>query len=243
MGKRRTLIASAAVAMAAIAGLGVFIYASSADNRAEEKVDVVEAFVASASIAKGTSGDVALAQGLIRPARVLRGSVPSAAVTDGDVLRGRIASSAIDARQFITNASFVEPSEAGGGSLAALIASRNLVAVTVSVDAERGVANQIAPGDRVDVAVVNEGIAAYILRNVKVLAVGSQTPASASGPEGEASTADSGSGLITFEISPEDALAVVAANKSGTLYLMLLPIGAGGAAEGGGDSSVPAADR
>ena len=57
-------------------------------------------------------------------------------------------------------------------SLAAAIGNSGQVAVTVSVDPERGVAGQIAPGDRVDILVVNEGAANYILNDVKVLAVG-----------------------------------------------------------------------
>jgi len=149
VGNRRTLIAAAAIVLAAAAGLGVYFYTSGADDRAEDSVNVVDAYVASSDIPKGMSGDAALADGLIEPSRVLRGSVPPSAVTDSSELKGKVAASIIQAKQYITLASFVAPSEGGGGSLAASIGDRGLVAVTVSVDAERGVANQIAPGDRV----------------------------------------------------------------------------------------------
>ena len=238
MGNRRTLIAAAAIVLAAAAGLGVYFYVSQADQRAEDNVALVDAFVASTDIPKGTSGETAVAEGMIEPAKVLRGSVPPSAVLDSGLLEGKVAASTIQAKQYITLASFVSPSEGGGGSLAAAIGDRGLVAVTVSVDAERGVANQIAPGDRVNVAVVSDGNAAYILENVKVLAVGTETAASATGGEGEASPTAAGSGLITFELSPSDALAVVSANKSGTLYLTLRPL-----ASSSSDSSVPAAGR
>ncbi len=239
MGNRRTLIAAGAVVLAAVAGLLVFVYVSGADQRASDKVDVVQAFVAVNDIPKGTTGDAAVADGLIQAKDVLRGSVPPAAVTDSSLLGGKVAASTIQARQYITDASFVAPSEGGGGSLAAAIGDKGLVAVTISVDAERGVANQIAPGDRVDIAVVADGSAGYILNDVKVLSVGTETAANAAGGNGQPSAAAATSGLITFELSPSDALAVVAANKTGSVYLTLRPI----AAAGGGDSTASASSR
>lgn len=235
MGQRRTLIAAASVFLAAVAGIAVYVYAQGADKRAQDQVALVEAFIAAGDIPKGMTGDAALDQGLIMPSKVLRGSVPPAAVTDAGTLRGKVAAATIQTRQYITIASFVAPSQGGGGSLATVIGDRDLVAVTIAVDAERGVARQIAPGDRVDIAVVEEDSATYLLRNVKVLAVGAETPATAAGGNGQPSVIAAESGLITFELSPEDALLVVSANNGGGLYLTLLPLGASGAT-----SSVPA---
>ena len=240
MGNRRTLIAIGAAVLAAVAGLLVFVYVSGADTRAADKVDKVQAFVAVSDIPKGTTGDSALADGLIQAEDVLRGSVPPAAVTDSSLLGGKVAASKIEAKQYITAASFVAPSEGGGGSLAAAIGDRARVAVTVSVDAERGVAGQIAPGDRVDIAVVTDGSAAYILSDVKVLSVGQETAGNTAGGNGQPSTTAADSGLITFELSPEEALAVVAANKSGSLYLTLRPIAASSPSR---ESSVAASGR
>lgn len=237
MGNRRTIIAGAAILLAVLAGLLVYFYASAADTRAADDVSLVEAFVAAAEIPKGTTGDQALQAGLITPARVLRGSVPPSAVLDSGDLDGKVAAATIDSGQFITASSFVAPAEGGGGTLASSIAEPDLVAVTVSVDAERGVANQIAPGDRVDIAVVSDTGAEYILSGVKVLAVGQETSATASGPEGEASLTASSTGLITFELTAADALRVVAANKTGSLYLTLRSIAANGP---GADASAPA---
>jgi Flp pilus assembly protein CpaB len=238
VGNRRTLIAAAAIVLAAAAGLGVYFYVSGADTRAEDRVNLVQAYVAAADIPKGTTGDAALADGLIDVERVLRGSVPPAAVTDSELLEGKVAAATIQAKQFITGKSFVSPAEGGGGSLASSIGSRDMVAVTVSVDAERGVANQIAPGDRVNIAAISEGTATYILENVKVLAVGQETAASAAGGSGQPSTNAATSGLLTFELSPEDALRVAAANRGGGIYLTLRPLSASG-----DNTSVPATGR
>jgi len=238
VGNRRTLIAAAAIVLAAAAGVAVYMYTSNADKRAETKVDLVDAYVASQDIPKGTTGDTALAEGLIEPARVLSGSIPPAAVTDSSSLQGKVAASTISSKQFITDSSFVSPSEGGGGSLAASIGSKGLVAVTVSVDAERGVANAIAPGDKVDIAVIADTGSSYLLQSVKVLAVGTETAASATGKNGQPSPGAATSGLITFELSPEDALLVASANKNGTLYLTLRPLAATGDA-----GAVPASGR
>jgi pilus assembly protein CpaB len=224
VGNRRTLTAAAAIVLALASGLGVYFYVSGADKRAESSVRLVNAFVASGDIPKGTTGDTALAEGLIQPAQVLRGSVPPSAVTDSSVLTGMVAASTIQERQFITSDSFVPPAEGGGGSLAAAIGSKDKVAVTISVSPEQGVADQIAPGDRVDILVVTGSSATYALQNVKVLAVGQETSASAAGGNGQPSTTAATSGLITFELSAADAATVVAANKSGTLYLTLRPL-------------------
>ena len=234
MGNRRTLIAAAAIVLAAASGFGVYIYVGSADKRAEGQVQLVQAFVAAGQIPKGMTGDAALAEGLIEPARVLRGSVPPSAVTDSGFLSGKVAAATIETKQFITDATFVQPSEGGGGSLASTIGSSDKVAVTISVSAERGVANAIAPGDRVDILVVADGGASVLLERVKVLAVGQETALSAGGTNGQPSSTAAGSGLITFELSPDEALAVVGAQ--GTVYLTLRPL----AASGSSDRSVPA---
>lgn len=221
MGNRRTLLAAAAILLAAVAGLGVYFYVSGADDRAQNKIQTVNAYVAVRDIPKGTPGSVAIAQGLIAPARTLRGSVPPAAVTDSSTLDGKIAVATIQARQFITDASFVAPAEGGGGSLAAAIGSKELVAVTISFDAARAVANQIAPGDRVDL-ITSDGD--YLYRGVKILAIGQETAATAGGGNGQPSPTASASGLVTFEVTPDQALAIVKSNKSGGLYMTLQPL-------------------
>jgi Flp pilus assembly protein CpaB len=224
VGNRRTLLAAAAILLAAVAGLGVYFYVAGADNRAESKVQTVETFVAVRDIPKGTTGASALAEGLVAPARALRGSVPPAAVADASALQDKVAASTIRARQFITDASFVAPSQGGGGSLATAIGGKDLVAVTISFDAARAVANQIAPGDRVDLIAGRESGGDYLYRGVKVLAIGSETAATATGGNGQPSTSASASGLITFEVTPDQALAIVNASRQGGIYLTLQPL-------------------
>ncbi|MET0447804.1 MAG: Flp pilus assembly protein CpaB, partial [Aeromicrobium sp.] len=233
MSNRRTLMAAAAIILAAVAGIGVYMYASKADQRAQESASFVPALVATSDIAKGTTGAEALQAGLIKKAMVSKASVPPSIVTNPNTLTDRIAAGRIDTKQFITDQTFVSSEQGLGGAFASAIAKQNLVAVTVNVDAERGVANQIAPGDHVDIVTATtdssgNSTSSYFLRNVKVLAVGATTVLQQTALAGAAAAPTEVSGLLTFEVSPDDALRVIDANNgSSKLYLVLLPPGTG----------------
>ena len=86
-------------------------------------------------------------------------------------LDDKVAAARIDAKQFITAQTFITPEQGGGGgTFAAAIATKDLVALTISVDQERGVANQIAAGDHVDIAstkgVNNVNVSTFIMTNL-----------------------------------------------------------------------------
>ena len=75
-----------------------------------------------------------------------RGSVPPAMIVDSaDLTSPASPAGPIDTKQFITDGRPSCPGGGIGGSFRRPIARQNLVAVTVTVDSERGVANQIAP--------------------------------------------------------------------------------------------------
>jgi Flp pilus assembly protein CpaB len=225
-------MAAAAIVLAAVAGIGVYMYSSNADKRAQDNAHFVDALVATSDIAKGTTGQEALQAGLIEREKVARGSLPPSIVTDVNDLVNKVAAGRIDTKQFITAQTFVSAEEGVGGAFAQAIAKEDLVAVTVNVDAERGVANQIAPGDHVDIATTttdDAGVTAttWFLRDVKVLAVGALTISQSVAPAADGSTTTQPtvqSGLLTFEVTSEDALRVIdAANGQSKMYLVLLP--------------------
>jgi Flp pilus assembly protein CpaB len=223
-------MAAAAIVLAAIAGIGVYVYASNADKRAEDNAGFVSALVATSDIAKGTTGQEALQAGLVKTEKVSKGSVPPSIITNINDLDGKVAASRIDTKQFITAQTFVSAADGVGGAFAQAIANDNLVAVSVNVDASHGVANQIEPGDRVDIATSSvdqngQATTSYLLSDVKVLAVGAATlPASPTSSSGGAAQPQQQTGLLTFEVSSEDALRVIAANQGqSNMYLVLRP--------------------
>ena len=230
-------MAAAAIVLALVAGIGVYMYASGADQRAQENASFVTAYVANADIAKGTTGDELVQAGLITQEKVAKGSVPPGIVTDLDQLAGQQTAGPISTKQFITIGSFVSSKDGAGGAFSQSIQAQDLVAVTVTVDADRGVANQITPGDHVDIAVptqnadTSEVTYDYMLSNVKVLAVGSNLSAQAAAAPAEGDSTDAAaapapqnSGVLTFEVSKADALRIISANSgSSKIYLVLLP--------------------
>jgi pilus assembly protein CpaB len=226
-------MAAAAIVLALVAGIGVYMYASGADKRAEDKASFVAAYVANADIAKGTTGDELVQAGLVKQERVAKGSLPPGIITDLNQLAGQVAAGPISTKQFLTIGSFVSEEDGLGSAFANSLKSQDLVAVTVTVDANRGVANQIAPGDHVNIAA--KGTAegdqeaqqyTYLLEHVKVLAVGSSTVqqnAVADGAEAAVGAAPSNPGVLTFEVTRDEALQVINANSTGGIYLVLLP--------------------
>jgi pilus assembly protein CpaB len=224
---RRTLMAAAAIVLALVAGIGVYVYASGADKRAAENAGFVDALVATSDIAKGTTGEEVLQAGLVETEKVARSSVPASIVTNPNELVGKVTTANLNSKQFITASTFSSSADSIGGNFANAIATKNLVAVSVNVDAERGVANQITPGDHVDIATSTDdgkgGVTTtYLLQNVKVLAVGPSTTLQTTPIAADGSAQSPG--LLTFEVTPEDALRVIAANAGNSkLYLVLLP--------------------
>jgi pilus assembly protein CpaB len=227
-------MAAAAIVLALVAGIGVYMYASGADKRAQENASFVDAYVANADIAKGTTGNEIAQAGLVTSEKVAKSSVPPGAVTDLNQLADLMTAGPISTKQFITTGSFVSAKDGGGGQFSQSIAANDLVAVTVTVDADHGVANQITPGDHVNMATTTtddngNAVTSYMLENVKVLAVGASTTqataAPADGTSADASAAPpSNSGVLTFEVSQADALRIISANTgSSKLYLVLLP--------------------
>jgi Flp pilus assembly protein CpaB len=227
-------MAAAAIVLALVAGIGVYLSASGADKRAQDNASFVNAYVATADIAKGTTGAEVLQAGLVDKEKVAKGSLPPSAITSLDQLNGKVLSGPVNAKQFITAGTFVSEEDGLGSAFANQIKSDNLVAVTVTVDADRGVANQIAPGDHVNIAAraadpadATSGAYTYILDHVKVLAVGASVAAqqaTQAGTSGDASAAaPTNSGVLTFEVTQDQALQIINANQGGSqIYLVLL---------------------
>lgn len=226
-------MAAAAIVLALVAGIGVYMYASGADKRAQENASFVDAYVANADIAKGTTGTEILQAGLVTKEKVAKGSVPPGMITNLDDLNALVTAGPISTKQFITGGSFVSAKDGTGGPFSTAIAADDLVAVTVTVDADHGVANQIAPGDHVNMATTStdengNAQTEYMLENVKVLAVGASTiqqaAPTAETTDGSTPAPPANSGVLTFEVSQADALRIIAANSGASkLYLVLLP--------------------
>jgi pilus assembly protein CpaB len=229
-------MAAAAIVLALVAGIGVYMYASGADKRAEDNASLVNAYVVNADVAKGTTGAELVQAGLVVQSKVAKSSVPPSAITNLGAIDGKVLAGPMNTKQFLTAGDFVSAEDGLGSAFANQIKSQDLVAVTVTVDANRGVANQIAPGDHVNIAAKpatgtttsssTSSDYTYLLDHVKVLAVGASTAtpqANQGATSSDASaSAPANAGVLTFEVTKDQALQIINANQGNGIYLVLL---------------------
>ena len=228
MAARRTVILIAAVVVAAIAAVAVYSYLTTVQDRANKDAKLVKVFVVKKDITKGLPGEQALDAGFIKPDKINVKFRAATALTDVNVIRGKVALTNLAANQVVVDGQFVDPKVATVSS-AQRIPTGN-VAITIQVDQVRGVANLIQPGDKVNMLVsVHEGLEEYLYQNVNVLFVGSQAA-----PQPGETTATTqpgapvqGSGLITVAVPPDAAQRIafvgIAGDANSSIYLTLVP--------------------
>ena len=208
----------AAVVLAAVAAVATFVYVRDIESRAYGEAQLVEVFVASAEIPKGTPGENAAAVA-IKADRIPAKFRPGTAVTSLDVIKGKVAFTTLSPNTVIVEGQFVEP-RAAQVTFSQRIPAGN-VAITVSVDQVRGVAGLLVPGDKVNILVADGASQRVLYQNVPIIAIGNTA---APQPGETAEVQNPGSGLITFAVPAEAASRIAfAASQGGGLYLTLVP--------------------
>jgi pilus assembly protein CpaB len=243
----RIISTIAAIVLAAVAGILVWKYVTSADTRAEHNKALVPALVAKSRIARGTVFDQALADKLFTTVKIPRDTLPPDRIvpdTDAKLLllyKGRVA-----ATDIFTGTPVVSDQFVGASQLVNTVAGaipRGKEAITVSLDATHAVGGFVTPGDKVNI-LLNTTIkdatdpnsagvrtTAFLLPGIKVLAVGSTTvlpPASSAAPSANGTTStttpqNQPNSLITLLVTPRQAEQIVQGTTIGTAYLSLNP--------------------
>lgn len=153
MSARRTVILIVAVALGALAAVGLLSYVRSAESGAGEAGAPVEVWVAKALVPKGTPVEVALEQGLIGTEQVAQRLRPATAVVDPSTeLAGLVAVHDLQPNMAVVTGTFVSSTIVNTG-ITDRLEETGKVSVTVSVDQTRGAAYLIEPGDFVNVMV------------------------------------------------------------------------------------------
>jgi Flp pilus assembly protein CpaB len=132
---------------AALAGILLLVYISQYRNSVTNSNKAVQVIVADRLIPKGTPGDVVSANGLFKATSVARDQLRDGAFVDVSSLKGRVATTDIFPGQQLTGAEFAIATE----TTISTKLSGNLRAVSVPIDAARGLVGQIEAGDHVDV--------------------------------------------------------------------------------------------
>jgi pilus assembly protein CpaB len=218
---RRTIILIIALAIGLVAAVSLFSYTSSVEDRAYEGAELVQVYVVTTDVTKGTYGEDAMNNKLVARDKIPQEYRPGNALTTLDPIRGKVAISDFSKGQVIVEGMFVAPNQVPGGAFATQI-PKGQVAVTLSIDQVRGVGGNIVPGDKVNVMVKWQGGVLYLYQNVNILAIGASTAPSV----GETETpTNPGSDLVTFAVPPEAAQRLVAAttDEEAEVYLALVP--------------------
>jgi pilus assembly protein CpaB len=212
------MILIVAVAVAAVAAVVTYGWLNGVQDRAYDDAKLVRVFKVTKDIEKGTAGEQAIQSEAIKSDRAPQEFRPANALTDVNVIRGRVALTKLSAGQILVDGMFVDPRVAQVTAAQRIPAGQ--VAVTVSVDSVRGVAGLLVPGDKVDIMVNNGPSLQMLFQNVNILFIGT-TAAPEAGETQEVAAA--ASNLITFAVPPVAAQKIVQAAATGGIYLALVP--------------------
>ena len=245
MSSRRTLILIAAVLVGAVAAYALWTYIGGIEDEANDNAERVEIFKIVQDIPKGTFGDEAFAQGFIEEDVIAAEYRPATAITDPSQIDGLVAISDLAANQVVVTNQFVTQQDSL--STFSQLLKNNEVAVTVSLDEVRGVANLLVPGDFVNLLVTATAVdveggeptpaggaaagdlfsqpARYLFQKVQILAIGQTRklePGETAATNADGTPANqAASGLITFVVPAEAAQQIASVDPS-ALYLSLV---------------------
>jgi pilus assembly protein CpaB len=245
---RRSLAVIFAVSLAIIGAVLVLVYARSADARALQGQQVVDAYVATKDIPAGTSAKSAVDRGWLRKESFAQKGVPTGALTDvSGPITQQVATTDIAAGEIVLSKRF------GDQQLgkAAVTVPEGSVAITVELTDPARIGPFLRPGSKIaiydtynakDGKVTNAAtpngqklsddkgdlhVTRVVLPSVEVLGVGDDTLNGSAAPSDEQSGRQSvPSALVTVAVQPGDAQRLVHATQTGTLYAVLLGAGA-----------------
>lgn len=254
MNSRRTVILIVAVVVGAIASFGLLNYIRNVEGSVYENAEPETVWVVRRPIAKGTSVDQVLNQGLIGEAEIPASFRPATAIVDPETeLAGLVAVTDLPANAPLVTGNFVAPSIVNTG-ITDRLEERGLTTITFSLDQVKGAAYLLEPGDYVNVLSVKrlgevavastteidgEGTsvadievvtktydydARYVYQSVEILAIDKSLTPDLGETTDEEEAATRNSGMITLAVPP-DAVQVMLSVGLENLYLSLVPPG------------------
>jgi pilus assembly protein CpaB len=226
----RVLAILIAVVLALVATAAMVVYVNGADRRALAGQQPTYVWVAVKPIPQGMSGEDAQIKKLIDRVPVPTRNALKNRVLSPDQLRNRSAAVDIAAGEQLLLERWVGAEDVPGRRLLPIPEGHE--AVSIGVDLVRQVAGFVTPGDRVGVVVTmpdgGEGgdKTRYVLRDVKVLAVGA-TALTRNSTQANGGRVSQGRGsqtltAVTLAVLNKDVTLVIHAAEEGSIYLTLL---------------------
>jgi pilus assembly protein CpaB len=226
--KGRGLVVALALILATLATAGVFLYSRGVQEQANKVGTVVPVVVSKVDIPARTDMNSLIEDDQFRIIQVPETAKVDGAITSVDQLADKNNAVAILAGEQIPEAR-ITGNVAGG----ALSIPEGMEAITVSLDAPRGVAGAINVGDQVTIYATFRGdrasgkdtMTAVLVPTAQLLAVYRPIASSTFG-EGDSQAQGEqlpGTVTVTVALSPEDAQHFVFSMESGTVWFGLLP--------------------
>jgi pilus assembly protein CpaB len=229
MVKGRALVVVLALILATLATAGVFLYARGVEEDAKAGGTMVSVVVSEVDIPPRTDLNLLIKDDLFRTIQVNEAAYVDGAITSVDQLADKNNAVAILAGEQIPQARITGNVQGG-----ALSIPEGMEALTVSLDAPRGVAGLLNTGDSVTIYSTfkevarkdgsTETVTVVLVPTVELLAVHRPLASTAFGGD-EASTSEQlpGSLFATLALTPEDAQRFVFAMENGSTWFGLLP--------------------
>jgi pilus assembly protein CpaB len=231
--KGRGLVVFLALILATLATAGVFMYSRGVQEEAKTGGTMAQVVVSKVDLPARTDLDQMIKDDQFKIIQVPVGVVVDGAITSVDQLAGKSNSEAILAGEQIP-AARISGNVPGG----ALAIPEGMEAITVSLDASRGVAGAINTGDHVviygtytDFTDIDTGqkvptTTSVLVPTAELLAVFRPLASSTFGSDDESATSGEqlpGSLAVTLALSPEDTQRFVFTMETGRVWFGLLP--------------------
>ena len=222
---RRSILLIFAALIAAIGTSIVFLYARSADSRAEDRFEAVETLTAVKPISPGETVEDAAAAGKFQLEAVPRDQLLGAAMTSTSGLAGQVALTTIYPGEQII------PERFGGAAESSVLPiPKGSMAISVNLTDPARVAGFVTPGSEVSIFMTGTDeasrapFARLLLDRVQVIGVGSTAPGTTTTTteDGTSTTEQLPNALLTLAVTKTEAERVFYAVKNGELSFGLL---------------------
>ena len=230
-----------AVVLAAVATVVLYLWVTSADERAQEEFEIRQVYVATQRIEAGTSADAAIDQGLIQQREIPETAVAEGAIGSLEQIQGLVATVPIVPNQQIVAENFGETAAVTSGTDVEVPEGEQAVSIDLSV--LPGVAGFVDAGDHISVlSLINPETGAapedgeqaapapslearYLLQDAQVLAVGQRvtTTDEEGNATGKTIRESNDNYIFTLALTPDEIEKLVFAETQSTLWATLQP--------------------
>jgi pilus assembly protein CpaB len=222
---RRTALLIAALVLAAVGTTMVFLYANSAEDRAQANERQVEVLVATAPIAAGTTASAAEDSGSLERREIDAEDAPDTALSDLTPVADQVALAPIFAGELILRTKFGEP-----GTTGALPIPPGKLATSVKLEDPARVAGFVAPGSEVAVFLTiaqgnGQEVTRTLLPRATVIATGPNTLLSATTSDSADETQTEEplpTAILTLALDQTESQKLIYGTQHGQLYFGLL---------------------